>query len=386
VGGGLIPAAGGDETIAQATTDAVGEWRIPLPGPGTYRVTLDEGTLPEDVGLRDPERATLEIDVRPGQTRSVLFPLGEAVGIAARLIPRVAQASVNGLKFGLIIAMASIGLSLIFGTTGLVNFAHGELVTFGAIAAWFLNTSGFHWGPFDLLGPQEIVVAAALAVLLGALLGGTLDLGLFRPLRKRGTGAFQMLVIAIGLSLALRQAFLLWFGGESPRYRLALQQTRSFGPLEITPRDMWVMAVAILVLAAVGLMLMFTRIGKAMRAVADNQDLAESSGIDVQRIIMFVWILGAGLAALGGVFLGVVENVSYLMGFRLLLLMFAGVILGGLGTAFGALVGSLVVGIVTEMSTLWFSTELKFVWALFIMALVLLLRPQGILGVKERIG
>jgi neutral amino acid transport system permease protein len=133
-------------------------------------------------------------------------------------------------------------------------------------------------------------------------------------------------------------------------------------------------------------MLTQTRLGKGMRAVADNRDLAESSGINVERVILSVWILGGGLTTLGGVFLGMIESVDYLMGFRLLLLMFAGVILGGLGTAFGAMLGSILVGLISEISTVWFSSQIKYVWALAVLIIILLIRPQGILGQKERIG
>jgi neutral amino acid transport system permease protein len=196
-----------------------------------------------------------------------------------------------------------------------------------------------------------------------------------------------MLVISIGLALVLRHILLIFFGGRSrPYLDYAVQRGVNIGPILLTPRDMIVMALSLIMLIGVGLLLQKTKIGKGMRAVSDNKDLAESSGIDVQKIILFVWVLGAALAAMGGVFLGVVENVSYIMGFRLLLLIFAGVILGGLGTAYGAMVGSLVVGLVTELSTLYFSTELKFVWALLVLSIVLLFRPQGILGVRERIG
>ena len=126
--------------------------------------------------------------------------------------------------------------------------------------------------------------------------------------------------------------------------------------------------------------------GKAIRAVADNRDLAESSGIDVDRVIHFVWAAGAGLAALGGILQGLSEQVSWQMGFQLLLLMFAGVTLGGLGTAYGALVGSIVVGMVMQVSTLWIPSEFKTVGALAILIVILVFRPQGILGQAERVG
>jgi neutral amino acid transport system permease protein len=282
------------------------------------------------------------------------------------------------VKFGLIIAMAAIGLSLIFGTTGLINFAHAELVTFGAVAAWYLNTSG----------PQlHIVFAGAIAIAITALIGGGLEVGLWRPLRHRRTGLFQMLVITIGLSLFARHIILLFFGGRSKPYiDYRVQQGIEIGPVTITPRDLIVMGLSVLVLVLVATLLQRSRLGKATRAVADNLDLAESSGIDVERIIVVVWIVGAGLAATGGIFLGLVTSVSWNMGFQLLLLMFAAIILGGLGNAYGAMVGGIVVGLVTEVSTVWISSELKTATALLVLILVLLFRPQGILGTRERIG
>jgi branched-chain amino acid transport system permease protein len=133
-------------------------------------------------------------------------------------------------------------------------------------------------------------------------------------------------------------------------------------------------------------MLQRTRMGKAIRAVADNRDLAESSGIDVSRVILNVWLLSGALSALGGVLFGLAQFVSWDMGFKLLLLMFAGVILGGLGTAYGVIVGSLVVGIVAQVSTIYFPVELQYAWALIVLIVVLLVRPQGIFGQSERIG
>ena len=373
----LVTDADGNE-VGLAQTDTEGEWFIPVPGPGEYVVTLRQETLPEDVGLRDPDRASSELSLTTGQQRTVGFALGEERGEARTALSRIPQNALNGVKFGLIIAMTAIGLSLIFGTTGLINFAHGEMVTFGAIVAFFINFAG---------PGIPLIAAAMLATAAGGLLGGGLERGLWRPLRNRRTGLIQMLVISIGLTLVLRHVLLIAFGGRSRTYLdYAVQSPLTLGPFRLTPRDLTVIILSIVILGGVAFLLQRTRLGKAMRAVADNRDLAESSGIDVQRIILIVWVLGGALAALGGVFLGVVENVNYLMGFRLLLLMFAGVILGGLGTAFGAAVGSLVVGLVTEVSTVWLTSELKEMWALGVLILVLLFRPQGILGIKERIG
>ena len=195
------------------------------------------------------------------------------------------------------------------------------------------------------------------------------------------------MVVTIGISIVLRYLFLFAFRG-TPRFfkDFTAQSAIDFGLVEITPKDLITAIISIVVLAGVGLFLQRTRMGKAMRAVADNRDLAESSGIDVQRVIRFVWTLGGSLAALGGVFIGLSEQVSWNIGFRILLLIFAGVILGGLGTAYGALVGSLIVGIGIQVSTLFIPTELKNVGALVLLILALIIRPQGILGRAERVG
>jgi neutral amino acid transport system permease protein len=368
------------EPVGEATSDDEGDWSIEMPGAGEYVATLDEATLPDGAALRDPERATLEFELRTGQQRTLLFPIGEGEATGA-FLGRLLTQTLSGLRFGLIIAITAIGLSLIFGTTGLVNFAHGELVTLGAVMAWFLNAPS----PRGL--GLQLIVAGLIATVLSMGAGGAIELGLWRPLRRRRTGLIQMLVISIGLALILRNVIQLWFGGASrPYFDYTIQRAMEIGPFRITPRDLTVMLLAIATLVGIATMLQRTRIGKAMRAVADNRDLAESSGIDVQRVILFIWVIGGGLAGFGGILYGLSENVSYLMGFRLLLLMFAGVILGGLGTAYGAMLGSIVVGLVTELSTLYFSTELKFVWALAVLILILLVRPQGLLGRRERIG
>jgi len=217
--------------------------------------------------------------------------------------------------------------------------------------------------------------------------GGLLDLGVWRPLRRRRTGLIAMMVVSIGLSIAVRYVFLYQFGGRTRPYSgYNLQRAVDIGPISIAPKDLWVIGISLLVLVGVGLALQLTRIGKAMRAVADNPDLAESSGIDVERVILMVWVTGSALACLGGVFFGLGEQVSFQFGFQLLLLMFAGVTLGGLGTAYGALVGSFVIGLFVQVSTLWVSSELKNVGAFAILILILLVRPQGILGRAERVG
>ena len=367
------------EEVGTAVTDAEGAFRFELPGAGDYEALLLEESLPEDATLRNPDRNPLTVSVGSNQSRRLLFPLGEGGGGGGGggLGRQALQLLVEGIKFGLIIAITSVGLSLVFGTTGLVNFAHGEIVSFGAIIAYFFNvTLGIH-----------LVPAAIIAIVVGTLFGALQDLILWRPLRRRGTTLIAMLVVSVGLGLLWRYGMLYQFGGGTrPFGQYGIQRALELGPIQIAPKDIFAIVISIVVLVGVALMLQYTRIGKAMRAVNDNRDLAESSGIDVQRVVLFVWALAGGLATLGGVLFGLAEQVSWQMGFQLLLLMFAAVILGGLGTAYGPLAGSLIVGIFVQMWGLWGPVELKNVGAFLVLILVLLFRPQGILGRRERVG
>lgn len=393
-----------EEPVGEGLTDEDGVFEISVPTSGEYGVTIDEGTLPAGVFLRDPSRTTVTVNVLPGQAGRALFALsptppvdaeggvlGGPRGVSMRAF---LQLTTEGIKLGLFLAMAAIGLSLIFGTTGLVNFAHGEMIGFGMLMAYFFNFYGFA-GAFGFLSGfpapfgegVNLIFAIMLAAAFGALLGYTMDRVVFKPLRLRGVSLIAQLVVTIGISIFLRFVYLFAFGGVPRFYRdYTAQSGIELGLITITPKDLITGGLSLLVLVGVGLFLSLTRTGKAMRAVSDNRDLAESSGIDVQKVIRFVWVSGGALAALGGAFLGLSEVVAFNTGFRFLLLIFAGVILGGLGTAYGALVGCLLVGIGIQVSTLFIPTELKNVGALAVLIVVLVIRPQGILGRRERIG
>lgn len=381
VEGVTITVESGGSEIGTAVSDAEGSWEIPVPGAGTYLVRLETDTLPDGVALTDPEAFELpEVAVRDGQNKTVRFNLGPGLGSTVTFWERAAGLFVIGLKLGAVIALSSIGLSLIFGVTGLVNFAHGELLTLGAALALFFNASS--------LGPGwHVLIAAVPAVLLVAGFGGAQERWLWRPLRAKGAGVVSMIVVSIGLSFALRYLILIVLGGlPRPYNQYAVQPSVDFLGISIVPKNLYIIAFSLVVLSAFGLFLIRTKIGTAMRAVADNTDLAESSGIDVQRVILVTWLVGAGLAAMGGVMFGISEQVQYDMGFRLLLLIFSAVILGGLGTAFGAMLGGFVIGVLVEMSTLWLPVEFKVAVGLAILIVMLLVRPQGLLGSRERVG
>jgi branched-chain amino acid transport system permease protein len=374
---GVVVEVEGEGFSGEATTDAEGAWVVDVPGPGSYTVTLDEESLGEGVTLRNPDRNPLTTEVNPGQRRTVLFALGEGTRQVTSDADRAVQLAAEGLRFGLLIALAAVGLSLIFGTTGLTNFAHGELVTLGALVAFLFHVT---------IG-MPLLVATLLTVVVCGAIGGLVDRGLWSPLRSRGTGLIAMMIVSIGLSLFVRYLFLYVFGGTTRSYTDTQGQTGvDLGPITLSALDYLSMGIAAVVLVAVGFALLRTRIGKATRAVADNPALASASGIDVEGVIRVVWIAGAALAGLAGVLLGIAQQVNWQMGFQILLLIFAAVTLGGLGTAFGALVGSLVVGIFVQMSSLVIPAELRNVAALAVLIVILLVRPQGILGRRERVG
>jgi branched-chain amino acid transport system permease protein len=372
-----IVVAGGGYT-AETVTDAEGKWLIGVPEKAAYSVTLDQATLPAGIAVVEEGGAEQSVEIGPSGSVTKNFFIGEGERIVVSLFDQVVARVIYGLNFGLMLGLAAVGLSLVFGTTGLSNFAHAEMVTFGAIAAFFASA---------ILG-LPIWIAIPVAVVLSGLMGWGLDSGLWRPLRRRGLGLVQLMIVSIGLSLAVRYIFQFFIGGgtnqlpgfDSPKIKL-------FGATSLSVIDIASMILSLVVIIGFAWWLMNTQTGKATRAISDNPDLAAASGIDVDRVIRTVWIVAAGLAGLAGVLWAYFRpGIKWDMGAQILLLIFAAVTLGGLGTAFGALLGALVVGMLVEVSSLVIPADLKYVGALVVLIVILLVRPQGILGRKERIG
>jgi len=379
VEGATVRVSGGDGFEAEATTDAKGSWRIPVPSKdGVWTVELLESSLPADVTAPDDFAFVVEAEFGATSTVTRNFTLGAAERDVASFWDQFLSRAVNGLNFGLMLALAAIGATLVYGTTGLANFAHGEMVTFGALAALLLST-GAH---------LPIWLAIPLAVLISAAFGLGLDAGIWRPLRRKGLGLVQVMIVSIGLSLALRYIIQMLIGGRTQQLPGGAHETiADLGPVRLTMTDIVSMVVSVVVILVFAWWLMRTRIGRATRAVSDNPSLAAASGIDVDAVVRIVWVVAAALAGLSGVLWAYFRpGIKWDMGTSILLLMFAAITLGGLGTAFGALVGSIIVGLLVELSTLWISSDLKYVGALVVLIVILLFRPQGILGRKERIG
>jgi branched-chain amino acid transport system permease protein len=362
---------------AEVVTDADGKWKIGVPEKEKYTITLDEETLPKGVIVVEGQ-ASVEAEFGLTGNKSVNFFLGEGVRNVVSFGDQLVERIVNGLNFGLMLALAAIGASLVFGTTGLSNFAHGELVTLGAVFALVLGVFN-HW---------PLLLAIPVAVLLAGGVGLGLDAALWRPLRKRGIGLTQLLIVSIGLSLALRYLIQFFIGGNI--YQLpgsSDTKIKLFGSVSLSVVDMVSMGVSIVVLLAVAWWLVNTRIGKATRAISDNPSLAAASGINVNGVVRIVWVISAALAGLAGILWAFfIPGIKWDMGGSFLLLIFAAITLGGLGTAFGAAIGSIIVGLLVEVSTLWIPSDLKYLGALAVLIVVLLVRPQGLLGRKERIG
>jgi neutral amino acid transport system permease protein len=288
----------------------------------------------------------------------------------------LAQLFVNGLAVGSIIALAAVGLTLTNGILRLPNFAHGDFLTLGAYLALLFDTQLLN----ALIGNNEIKVWVAI------LLGSALTILAFllcehliwRPMRERRATSTTLIIISIGLALFLRNGIIFIWGGGNLSYDLPVEEALVLFGLKIPYYRMVVIVLAIVAVLGLHLLLQNTKIGKAMRAVADNLDLARVSGIDVERVVLWTWVIAGGLTALSGGLYALIQAARPNMGWFLILPMFAAIILGGIGNPYGAILGAFIIGIAQEVSTYWLPSEYKLAVALVVMVLVLLLRPQGI--------
>jgi branched-chain amino acid transport system permease protein len=371
-------------TIAEGVSDAEGKFSIALPGAPIdllgkkITVKIDTDSLPEGTSLTDEKKTEYSVTIRTDGDIPIGYRIGPKSDENSETVRKISQSALNGLFLGLLLALASLGISLVCGTTGLSNFAHGELITFGAITAFLFQDQ---WG-------WAFIPAALVAIVLSGLFGYANDKVLWKPLRRRGTGLLAMMIISIGLAIFLRNVYQYIVGADSHQFtEVGIPRAPwELGPIDLSPRLFWTGVICAIVLVIVSLAVQRTRLGKATRAVSDNPALAASSGIDVDRVILTVWIVGTALAGTSGILWGINYGFDYQFGFKILLLVFAGVTLGGFGTIWGAMAGSVVVGLMVEMSSLILPPEIKYVTALVVLILVLLIRPQGLLGRAQRVG
>ena len=361
----------------EVVTGEDGRWNVSVKEEGPYKVALQEDTLPDGVTVSGSSEITVQ--AKFVKTAPALIPVRTSAYVSSTSkFDELVQSSANGLRLGLLLALASIGLSLIYGTTGLSNFAHAEQVGLGGILGYVLiNEHGLN-----------LWVGGILVVVICGFTGWFQDRVMWQPLRRRGLGLTQLMIVTIGLSLALQYTFQYTVGARTVRVVQDNPSVREIGPITMTNQSFVAMGFSIVVIAAVGYALLRTRVGRATRAVSDNPALAAASGIDVDKVIRLVWTVAMALAGLSGLLYALVTNgIKWDSGMQILLLLFAAVTLGGLGTAFGALVGSLIIGLVVELSpVLGMPGDFKYATALLILILLLLVRPQGLLGRPERVG
>lgn len=368
------------ETVDLETDDS-GVARYEIDETGQYSVAVNTRSFPDGVEMEAgaPTEGQRNVSrLGSGQPIGFVFSIrAEGYSAETPFTDELLQGAASGLRLGLVLALAAVGLSLIYGTTGLSSFSHAEQVTLGGVVCYLLVQAGL---PF--------LVAAALTVVIAGGTGYLQDVAMWKPLRRRGLGLTQMMIVTIGLSLALQYVYQILIGGRTVRLITDSPKTIEIGPVVLTQQSYIAMAISIVVLTAVGFALLRTRLGRATRAVSDNPALASASGIDVDRVIRIVWVISTALAGLAGILLALVLNgIKWDSGLQILLLLFAAVTLGGLGTAFGALVGALIIGLVVEVAPVFgVPGDLKYASALLILILLLLVRPQGLLGRAGRVG
>jgi neutral amino acid transport system permease protein len=307
---------------------------------------------------------------RPAFAAFGVLGLMVLVLIAAEGIHDVAQTGLSGLTLGTIYALGAVGLTLVYGILRLVNFAHGDFLTFGAYMAYLVNVT---WG-------MPLAAAISFAMIGTALLGLLSERLMWRPMRAKGAGFLQLILMSIGLAFLLRAGIQWFWGAEIRTLDVNITESVSFLGLRIGETELIVVVVGIFVLVAVGLMVRFSLLGKRMRALSDNLALAETAGIDTRRVILYTWLFAGALAGLAGVLSGALTNLRPELGFELLLPIFAAVILGGIGNPFGALTAGLVLGVVIEWSTLVVEPRWKVTFGFVALIVALVIRPQGIFG------
>ena len=273
----------------------------------------------------------------------------------------------NGIAIGSILALAAIGLTLTYGILNLSNFAHGDFMTLGAYLTWLANVNGLNIWLSMFLGAGGTIIAMLIAEYL-----------LWRPMRDRRANSTTLIIISIGLALFVRSAILLIWGSSNQAYDLPLVRAIDFAGIKIAYYRLVVIGLAIAAIIALHFLLQNTKTGKAMRAVADNIDLARVSGINVERVVIWTWVITGVLTAFAGGMYGLITVVRPNMGWFLILPMFASVILGGIGNPYGAILGALIIGVAQELSVPFLGSQYKLGVALFIMVVILLVRPQGL--------
>jgi branched-chain amino acid transport system permease protein len=308
----------------------------------------------------------------------------------------------DGLILGLIIALAGVGLSMTYSILGFANFAHGDYLTAGAFSGW---AAAYVVALFTLEGLdvtfEEVILlnapslvsawASPFAVLIGFIVAAVVSIALvlgldrivYRPMRDKD--GISLLIASIGVALALRYLIVFVWSpstrGVTSTNPESLPSIDLFGIYTLNLHEAIMIVVAVALMLGVHLLLQYTKLGKAMRAMSDNKALAQVTGIPTERVVRATWVIGGGLAGVAG-FLIILERgvLSFNFGWRLLLFIFSGVILGGIGSVYGAIGGGIIIGVASRIALVWLPSGFPRVAAFGVMILVLLYRPAGLFG------
>jgi branched-chain amino acid transport system permease protein len=296
----------------------------------------------------------------------------------------IGQAIADGILTGAIIALGAIGVSFTLQIMRFANFAHSELLTWGAyLALVFVAFAGpgTPTGPFSF--GWQLIAAALFAALMTGFAAWAVDHLVFRSLRRRGAHPLTMVFAAFGAALVMRNVVVLIWGHGSHYYTRELQMSVELLPgVRMLPDQIFILALALVVVVCLHGFLTYSRTGMAMRAMAESPPLAQVCGVEVDAVVRWTWILSGALAALAGVFAGLTPQLHPEIGFNLLLALFAAAILGGTGSLVGAVIGGLLVGLAENLSLLFISAGYKTAMPFLVLLLVLVVRPQGLFGEK----
>jgi len=301
------------------------------------------------------------------------------------------ELTVYGIVFGSIISLGAIGLTLVFGIIRFANFAHGDLMSTGAYIALFMVTGVLAWmgvpdTNFGMLSfGWRMLIAFPVAMFVVACVAVALDRILYRKLREKKSHAVILAMSSLGAAFILRMLILIFWGADSLFYRPGMMRPAIDFPfgVKIRPDQILILFIVFGLVVMLHLYLQKTKMGKAMRATADNMELALVSGIDTERVIILTWGIGGALAAAGGILYGIDVQLHPYMGWNFLIPLFAATILGTIGNVYGALVGGLIIGVAQQVSTAFLLPTYKPAVAFVLMILILLVRPKGIFGGKD---
>lgn len=287
-------------------------------------------------------------------------------------VTQVLQTVVFGLVQGSVLAVGAVGLTLSYGVTRFINFAYGEFITYGLYVVVFLTGAGFGLS-------LPLPVAAMVAIILVGGLGVVVARVFFEPIAERG--ALPLLITSIGVAFVLRYLLQAWVGADAKQLPVPLMRPVEVFEIGMTPVEAVVLGISVVTMVVIHGLLQWTMVGKKMRAISGNRDLAEVAGIDTDRIVRQTWFLSAGAGALAGVLYGVLFSpFRPTVGFEYLIVVFAATLLGGIGRPYGAMLGAYLIALTMNFGSVYLSASYTRAYAFAVLVLVLLVRPEGIRG------